>query len=225
VNIPSLGGSKSFIPVYDDHSAYISVYFLKQKSNAKESLVDYHARHRVKKFHVDGAPEFISLASNFAIPGVEIHSRKPYCRQENPRAERIIQKLIVGARVLLLSSNAPSFLWTEAIAHSAWLSNHRYSFASKAVPVTIFSPESRPIDWNQVIPFGTKVEFYLEQKQPKLASRLATGYFVGYADNKAVPKMVHYLGARIYVPDSNKVAVGRIVKTHWNEYFPQQLSD
>jgi hypothetical protein len=225
VNIPSLGGSKSFIPVYDDHSAHITLYFLKRKSDSKESLTDYRARFPIKQFHVDGAPELISLASNFALPGVEIYSRKPYCLQENPRAERIIQKLIVGARVLLLSSNLPSFLWTEAVAHFAWLSNHRFSFASKIIPVSVFYPDSQPIDWNQVLPFGTKVEFYLEQKQPKLASRLATGYFVGYADNKAVPHMVHYNGARIFNPDFNKVVVGRIIKTYWNEYFPQEQSE
>ena len=183
-------------------------------------MIDYHARHGVKQFHVDGAGELVSFASNFDIPGVEIFSRKPYCLQENPRAERIIQKLITGARTLLLSANAPSYLWAEAVSHFVWLSNHRYSFASKDIPANLFETDPQHPNWDEVIPFGTKVEFFIEKKPAKLESRLSTGYFMGYSDNRAVPKMIHYKGARIYLLDSKKVVVGRIMKTHWHEYLP-----
>ena len=113
----------------DDCTQYVHVLFLKDKGQAfnciKEHVAQIKCHHsKVPKWlFFDNGKELINdkLKKLVANEGIVIETSAPYSPSQNGVAERFNWTLLELARAMLISSDLPTFLWDEAVAHAAYL--------------------------------------------------------------------------------------------------------
>ena len=105
------------------------VLFLKDKGQAFDCIKEHvtqikcHCGKVLKWLHFDNGKELVNdkLKKLAANEGIIIETSAPYSPSQNKLAKRFNWTLLELARAMLISSNLPTFLWDEAVAHAAYL--------------------------------------------------------------------------------------------------------
>nr|GFA51995.1 integrase, catalytic region, zinc finger, CCHC-type, peptidase aspartic, catalytic [Tanacetum cinerariifolium] len=132
MRVTSINGTKYILVIVDDYSRYTWVYFLRTKDDAPDMIIDFvnqvqrNLKAKILIIQYDNGTKFKNekLRAFYAKLGI-VHktliSRTP---QQNGVVERQNQTLIVAARIMLIFSKAPKFLWVEAIATACFRQMH-----------------------------------------------------------------------------------------------------
>ena len=133
-DLQSSNKNQYYILFVDDYSRYVTVHFLKAKSEASKHVCNYLTHMTTRQYIplaicVDRGTEFINNALTTWTKecGIEIKMTAPYSPSQNGVAEHINCTLVELARAMLAAQKMPEFLWEHAIAHAAYLRNRSYS--------------------------------------------------------------------------------------------------
>ena len=107
------------------------VYFLKEKSQAKQKIIYYfawlknHSKTKPKALKVDQGSEYLQQAIVTFIrkEGMDLEVTASYSNQQHGTAERAMRTLLKLARAMLVGHNLPVFFLEEAVSHAAYLRN------------------------------------------------------------------------------------------------------
>ncbi|GJR09732.1 retrovirus-related pol polyprotein from transposon TNT 1-94 [Tanacetum coccineum] len=105
MKVESINRKKYILIIVDDYSRYTSVYFLRTKDEAPDIIM---------KFIAQDHYENLGIMKEFLI------ARTP---QQNGVVERRNRTLVEAARIMLIFSKAPEFIWAEAIFTACFTQN------------------------------------------------------------------------------------------------------
>jgi transposase InsO family protein len=129
---PSMNsGKRYFLTLIDQHTGYISVTLLNQKSDAMSAFLGFktffkkQTGHAIKKLVTDGGGEFVNKALTSLLKSFGIqHNVSPlYTLQHNGVSERANKTIINMARCMLSQSNLAKEWWGEAVRTSMAVTN------------------------------------------------------------------------------------------------------
>ena len=126
----SSSGQLYSMNVIDDYSSYVWTLPLKSKGDAASNLQKWHrsienqSGHRLKILVTDNG-ELVSksMAEWCDQLGIDHQRTAPYTSAQNGRAERLHRTILDKVRMMMLSCSAPTTLWDEFCATSAYLTN------------------------------------------------------------------------------------------------------
>ena len=129
----SIGGFAYLLVLVDDHSRYVSIYFLQRKSDAPEKIRNYvaglnrlvtgeaaSATRIIGTLHTDNAGEFLSHEfTEFLDSQLIAHTTcPPHIHELNGVAERAIRSLVENMRSNINMSKMPISFWNYVAEHS-----------------------------------------------------------------------------------------------------------
>ena len=131
IGTKSLGGGEYFVTFLDDHTRYVWVYILKQKSEVFrcfrewKALVEKSSGRKIKIFRSDNGGEYTSteFGTYLTKEGIKQELTIPHSPQQNGAAERLNRTLIEGVRTMLADSKLPHRFWAEALSTCVYLRN------------------------------------------------------------------------------------------------------
>jgi hypothetical protein len=115
LSVPSLGGSRYFATVLDDHSKLSTVLPLKLKSDTAPAIIDAltllanQAGQPIQRLRCDNGSEYINttLASYLRSNGILLETSVRYTPEQNGAAERLNRTLLDKVRSMLADSALP----------------------------------------------------------------------------------------------------------------------
>jgi hypothetical protein len=132
--IRSINGNQYYLLFVDNSKRYITVEFLKEKSEAAQEVINYLAHlitqgRRPKAIQIDRGKEFVNekLTQWCKGKGIEIHLTAPYSPSQNGVAERMNRTIKELGHAMLNGQDLPEFLWEHAILHAAYIRNRSYT--------------------------------------------------------------------------------------------------
>src|SRR5690349_12203137 len=138
-DVQSLQGNHYLMTVIDDYTRRVTLYFLKQKSDAigymKESIIRAAVEgNPVLGIRLDNGGEYTNLGflSYLKQQGILNEPTVPYSPESNGVAERMNRTIMSKVHAMMKDSQLPRFLWESLAAMAAYLHNR--------------SP-SRPLSW------------------------------------------------------------------------------
>lgn len=217
----SLGGANYFVIFKDDFSGYVSVAFLKHKSDTLEhfkkfvSLCENKHSAYVKSLRVDNGREYINNDfKNFLHKkGIELEPTAPYTPQQNGRAERNMRTIMESARSMLHSKNLPLFLWAEAVNTAVYLLNHAPTSQSPgSTPYELWT--GKELSLKHLRTFGSEAYMHVpDQLRKKLLPKSIKTIFVGYERNST--------NYRLFDPESKTIKISRNVTFNENSHISE----
>ncbi|GKD59837.1 retrovirus-related pol polyprotein from transposon TNT 1-94 [Tanacetum coccineum] len=131
MRIASINGKRYVLVIVDDYSRYTWVHFLKSKDEAPEVIKTLLKRITVLLqspviiIRTDNGTEFKNqiLKEYFDSVGISHQVSSVRTPQQNRIVERRNRSLVEAARIMLIFSRAPLFLWAEAIATACYTQN------------------------------------------------------------------------------------------------------
>lgn len=216
--VTSQGGSTYLITFIDDFSRFITVYFLKKKSDALNALKDFvtssekQTGKKVKCIRSDNGREYTGgeFEMFLRLNGIIHQKTTSYTPQQNGVAERANRTLIEMARCMLEESGLPQFLWSEAINTAAYIRNRS--------PTKILIEKTPYECWFGYKPSVSHIRIFgcdaiVLLKKPGRSKLVPKGKmlsFVGYAENTK--------GYRLYDKHLRSIVISRDV-TFFEENF------
>ena len=195
----SIHGNHYYLLMVDDSSRYITMEFLKKKSEAAQKVKDYLAKlishdRKPKAIRIDRGKEFLNevLTAWCHDKGINIQITAPYSPSQNGVAERMNRTLVEIARAMM--RGVPEFLWEYAINHSSYLRNRAYTKSLKGqTPYEKWFKKKPNI--SHLREFGAPVWVLLQgQNEPrKMETKSRRRIFVGYDDGS---KSINYYNAQ-----------------------------
>jgi len=132
----SIHRSHYYVVMIDDASRYVTVEFLKKKSQAGKKITEYmtHQMARGKSpctIKMDRGSKFVNeeLKKWCHSQGICFQMTAPYSPSQNGVAKRMNRTLGELARTMLTASKLPQFLWEPAITHAVYIRNRSYTSA------------------------------------------------------------------------------------------------
>ena len=127
----SVGGSRYFFTLIDDHSRKVFVFFLQQKSEVKSTfesfkkLIENQTDQKIKILRTDNGKEYVNhnLKSFLDLHGIRHQTTIQYTPEQNGLAERMNRTIVEKARSMLIDANLPTNFWAEAISTAVYLIN------------------------------------------------------------------------------------------------------
>lgn len=127
----SIGRSQYFITFTDVHSDYTEIRCIRNKSDAKQCVIDYIERlknslnKKPKVFRSDRGGEFTDaeLQSYLRKEGIKFESTVHDSPQQNGIAERKNRTLCDAVRTMLISAELPPSFWAEALNNAVYTFN------------------------------------------------------------------------------------------------------
>jgi transposase InsO family protein len=157
------GGCRYFLTLVDQHTGYIHISILKEKSDAVNEFVKFKNKfekqtdRKMKKLITDGGGEFCNkeLGELLELEGIQHNVSPPYTPQHNGMAERANRTIIEMTRCMMLQSNMAPEWWGEAVIFAAATTNALPSLAkSRASPVELMLKVKPRMDFFR--PFGCR---------------------------------------------------------------------
>ena len=125
-DIASINKNQYYILFVDDATRYVTVRFLKKKTEAVEHVKYYMQNLKThskppKAIKIDRGKEFLNdqLKTWLDENGLDIQATAPYSPSQNGIAERMNRTLVELGQAMLKGQDLPEFLWDFAIAHAA----------------------------------------------------------------------------------------------------------
>ena len=210
-------GSQYFVSFIDDFTHFGMVYSINRKSQVFENFKNYeavvttHFEKRISTLTIDQGREYKSkeMISFCTDKGIQILETMAYCPQQNGVAERYNRTIMEKVRALLIESNVPKTLWTEAVFASVYLINRSPTSAllNWKTPAEMWMNEKPNLSKIRV--FGCQAFVWKpEQKRSKLEARSKSLVMMGYCPN----------GYRLWDDVQNKMVTSREVIFNENLY-------
>src|SRR5258708_15324961 len=131
-------GNQYFLLLIDNATRYITIKFLKAKSDATQEVQVYLTHLKIRShvtyaIKVDRGTKFINqmLQQWCNQNGIEIHATALYSPSQNGVAEHMNRTLVKLAPAMLTAAQLPEFLWEPATRHAAYIQNQSYT---KVIP-------------------------------------------------------------------------------------------
>jgi transposase InsO family protein len=186
--VQSIHGNQYYILFVDDYSRYVTVKFLKSKTEAQQCVRDYLTHLITRDFtpnaiRVDRGTEFINdnLNTWCTQRGIDIQMTAPYSLSQNGVAEHMNRTLVELAHAMLTARQLPEFLWEPAVTHASYLRNRSFT-----CPVPDSTPYERrhgiKPDVSHLREFGSPVWILTEgpntprKMLPKSTEKLLLGF-------------------------------------------------
>ena len=228
----SINHSKYAIIFVDDFSNLLTVYFLKNKSDAKAAterfLADMAPYGTIKRFRCDGGGEYSSNAfKNLLIENkIKQEFSCPQSPSQNGTSERSWRTLFDMSRCLLLESKLPKNVWNYALRYAAFIRNRCINGRTGKTPYENFTG-SKP-DLKDMHAFGSLCYAFEHGYKFKLDPRCKLGLFIGY-DVSSPAHLVYYPETSVIkrirrVNFPNKVVRPNIEATSVDEPFLLDIS-
>lgn len=149
--VQSLGKSKYFITFVDIFSDYTEVVSIRNKSDAKQCIINYIERlknagkQKPITFRSDNGGEYIDkhLIDYLEKEGIKIEHTVHDCPQQNGISERKNRTLCDAVRTMLKSAKLPPSLWAEALANAVYTFNRIPRTGMERSPIEMFSGKLR----------------------------------------------------------------------------------
>ncbi|PLW11121.1 hypothetical protein PCASD_23835 [Puccinia coronata f. sp. avenae] len=124
-------GKRYFITLVDQHTGFISITLLHQKSDATAAIMEFKTFYenqtdqKMKKLITDGGGEFCNntLSEVLKSHGIQHNVSPPYTPQHNGLAERANKTIINMSRCMLVQSRLAKEWWGEAVRTAALTTN------------------------------------------------------------------------------------------------------
>nr|GFB23432.1 retrovirus-related Pol polyprotein from transposon TNT 1-94 [Tanacetum cinerariifolium]GFB23449.1 retrovirus-related Pol polyprotein from transposon TNT 1-94 [Tanacetum cinerariifolium] len=124
MRVESVNGKKYILVIVDDYSRFTWVKFLRSKDEALDFIIKFLKMIQVRlkvlvhRIRTDNGTEFVNQTLREYYEGVGISHETSVARspQQNGVVERRNRTLIEAARTMLIYTQAPLFLWAEAVA-------------------------------------------------------------------------------------------------------------
>lgn len=186
----SILGSLYSLIIVDSHSHFKWDLPLEKKSDVPSVLrafiVKIHAttRYKIKRIHSDQGTEFTSAAFGLLCLefNISLSTSTVYEPRGNGVAERAIQTLTTLARTMLITSNAPLYLWAHSRIYAAEVTN------AIAMGGRTYSPHEllyqQQADASILYPFGCWCQVYHPRRllpDPKWSIAGEEGIYIGTA--------------------------------------------
>ena len=208
-DIASINKNQYYILFVNDATRYITVRFLKRKTEAVQQVQNYLENLKThskppKAIKIDRGKEFLNepLSTWLNERGLDIQATAPYSPSQNGIAKRMNRTLVELGRAMLKGQNLPEFLWDYAVAHAAYLRNRSFTkFLKNQTPYQKWN-KSKP-NVNHLREFGAPVWVLLqgEKKPRKMLPKSQKRAYVGFDDGS---KSVKY-----YNPETRKILTSR----------------
>ena len=132
----SIHKNSYYVVMIDDTSRYVTVEFLKKKSQAGKKITEYMTYQIAKGrspcgIRMDRGSEFVNdkLKKWCHSQGIRFQMTAPYSPSQNGVAERMNWTLGELVQAMLTASKLPQFLWEPAVTHAAYIRNRSYTSA------------------------------------------------------------------------------------------------
>jgi len=184
----------------DDASWYITVKFLKAKSEAADKIKEYFAYLMARgktpcALRMDRGTEFVNedLRTWCNSQGIKFQLTTPYSPSQNGVAERMNHTLVELLWAMLAASELPEFLWEPAVAHAAYVQNLAYmKFLPNMTPYQIW--HRRKPNVAHLHKFGAPV-WILSQAQHVIWKMLPKSQHHTYVGHDDGSKAIKYYNA------------------------------
>lgn len=202
----------------DDYSNFAVVYPLRKKSEVFEKFQEYSAMAtaacgtKISKLTVDQGREYFSNHQKkyYKSMGIQVEPTVAYSPQQNGVAERYNRTLTEKVRTMLIGSNAPKSLWSEAALAAVYIINRcpTSAISRNTTPAEIWYGSKPSLEKIRV--FGCLAFAWVpNQQRKKLDAKSRSLFMVGYAPN----------GYRLWDKDSKQIIIARDVKFN-EQCFP-----
>ncbi|MBW0501579.1 hypothetical protein O181_041294 [Austropuccinia psidii MF-1] len=185
----SKSGARFFLRIVDSFSRHVWVFFLQQKSKAKEKIKNLILKIqktplvKISNLVSDNGSKFKNqdLLTFFQKEGITHLTTSPYTPQQNPVAERGNWTTMNKARCLLKDSGLPLSYWAEAVNTAIYLEN-----LTPNSTINFDKPFSKWHCWEPSLrylhPFGCLSIYYNNYINGKFSDRGVKGVFLGYRE-------------------------------------------
>ena len=185
----SLGGGNYLLCFVVDTVRYGKVFVIKKRSEVREKLAEFlswlevQTDVRVKRFHSDGAKEFVALGKYLSEKGIVQTMSTPYTPQSNGLAERYNRTILDKVRTMLHASGLSMQFWGEAAIHAAFLTNVTVSSTTQGTTPYELVFKRKP-DLTKIRVFGCAAFVHVpkENRSMKLSTRSKVGALVRNED-------------------------------------------
>jgi hypothetical protein len=216
LSVSSIHGHKYFLTIVDDHSRFLWIILLKNKSEVSHhvksfiTMVQNQFNITPKCIRSDNGPEF-SIPLFYESHGI-LHQRSCVeTPQQNGRVERKHQHILNVGRALLYQSKLPASYWSYALLHAVFLIN-RVSTPLLQGQSPYYRLYHKLPDINTFKVFGCLCHASsLQSHRTKLQARARKTVFLGYKSG--------YKGFLLLDIHTREVFVSRHVVFH-EHYLP-----
>ena len=228
----SIGGSRYFLTLVEDHSRYVTVYILKSKDQVASCIEEYVARvecqigTKIKKFRTDRGTEYLNnrIETFFKKKGVQHQKTVRYSSFQNGVAERFNRTLQEKARCMMADAQLGPEYWAEAVLTAAYLINRSPArILGGVTPYQLWEGEKPDLDHLRI--FGSPAMVHVpDQLRRKWDQKSVKLIFIGYCPDTK--------GYRLIDPVSKKVTISRDVifletahsMNHSQDGLPQKMT-
>ena len=174
-----LTGERDALVIVDRGTNYMDCFPLQSRNHgdAYGALQEFFGEHLPSRMYTDNAPELIRACKDLRIK----HDKStPHRHQSNGYCERMVRKVVEGARTLLEQAGLPSCFWIFAVRH--WCFMHNTASHLGVSPWDSRHGKGHFVDPR--LPFGCMVEFLPSpgavKSMAKFEPRSNQGILVGY---------------------------------------------
>ncbi len=208
MDLPSLGGSKYFVTFIDEHSNWVVVYLMKQKSEVADCFLQfekYAERQTGRKIRVirsDRGGEYLSnaLSKYLKHRGIVHELTAAYTPHQNGISERFNRTILNLVRSMLSHRAVPKRFWAEALSTAVHIRNRVTSstLPSNLTPYHIWNNAKPDVSYFRV--FGCKCWYTVPKAEvQKLDPRGKVAIFVGYAENSKAYKLIDFETGKVVI--------------------------
>ena len=224
IQTSSLGESRYFLLFVDDLTRMCWVYFLKQKSEAFSSFVQFRAYvekqsgYAIKILRTDRGGEFTSkeFFKYCKDAGIRRELTASFTPQQNGVAERKNRSIVETSRSMLKEKGLPKSFWAEAVSTSIYLLNRSPTKAvTEKTPYETWFGRKPNVSHLKV--FGSIAYAHIPfEKRQKLDEKSIKCIFVGYSDETK--------GYRLYNPENKELIISRDVIFNENDAWKWEVN-
>ena len=218
MNVDSIGGSKYLLTLTDDYTRYVTVYFIRSKSEVLSKFMEYVSRVenetglRVRAISTDNGGGYTSQSFNkfCADKGIVHQFTNPYTPEQNGVSERLNRTLIESQRSMLYHAKIPLRFWAESMSTAVYLHNRSPTSALK--DKTLFEswfgkkPNVSNFKVFESVCFVHTPDHFRKKLDPKCRKAI----FVGYP--------LESKGYKVYEVDAKRFTTCRDVRFHENKF-------
>lgn len=122
---------KYYVVLVDDHSRYVTIAYLRKKSDAVpvikqyKNVVENLTGKSIQRFKSDNGTKFCNETMDELCrqSGIVHEKSAPYTSRQAGVSERSIRTVTTKAKCMMFTAGAPKHLWDLAIQHAAYLMN------------------------------------------------------------------------------------------------------